>query len=121
MKVDISKNYYEILGIEPTDDLDEIKIAYLTKSEEAHRMLSDVEEAYTFLKIPGIKVRYDHCSPYGVHWKAGATIDPDFKFEPEDPEEYQKCLRSSQSGKAKKKQLHEKIKDSLKTILKVFF
>ena len=119
MKVDISKNYYEILGIEPTDDLEEIKFAYLTKSGEAHRILSDVEEAYTFLKIPGIKVRYDHCSPYGSHWKAGATIDPDFKFKPEDFKEYRKCLRSSESAKAKRKQLFEKTKDILKTVLKV--
>ena len=71
------KDYYKILGVEPTADDKAIKTAYrklarkyhpdVSKEKDAEAKFKDVNEAYEALKSPEKRAEYDEIRKYGQH------------------------------------------------------
>ena len=71
------KDYYKILGVEPTADDKAIKTAYrklarkyhpdVSKEKDAENKFKDVNEAYEALKSVEKRAEYDELRKYGQH------------------------------------------------------
>ena len=72
----MSKNYYEVLGVDESSSADEIKKAYKTLAKKYHPDLNqgskesedkfkEVNEAYETLNDPQKKAQYDHMRKFG--------------------------------------------------------
>ena len=71
------KDYYKILGVEPTADDKAIKTAYrklarkyhpdVSKEKDAEEKFKDVNEAYEALKSADKRAEYDEMRKYGQH------------------------------------------------------
>lgn len=71
------KDYYKILGVEPTADDKEIKTAYrklarkyhpdVSKEKDAEAKFKDASEAYEALKSADKRAEYDELRKYGQH------------------------------------------------------
>ena len=71
------KDYYKILGVEPTADDKEIKSAYrklarkyhpdVSKEKDAEAKFKDASEAYEALKSADKRAEYDELRKYGQH------------------------------------------------------
>jgi len=80
--MDLSKDYYSILGIDKNTDIKDIKKAYRKKATESHpdkkdgddSVFKEINESYQILKDNKTKDRYDIQSQYGKNY------DPNSQF-----------------------------------------
>jgi DnaJ-class molecular chaperone len=105
-------DYYEVLGIEPSASAEEIKRAYHRvafqyhpdrnrRSEEAHKKMEEINEAYAVLSDPIKRREYDLPRGYGIKvpkFKKGSKV----KISVNSPSPYR-----SQSGVVDKEPVND--------------
>jgi len=96
------KDYYEVLGVEPTASAREIRRAYRKlafqyhpdrnqASEEAHRKMLEINEAYAILSDPIKRREYDLPRGYGKRvpkFKQGSKV----RISANSPSPYRGCI-----------------------------